>query len=165
MNANNNENMEVVNEEVEVNKDTEQVETEATENVEVTEAVAKNEQHKKSKKQPKPVRFDKETGYIMLRVSNNTQPKKLGGAIFKNFKDGCKALVVSFIGKDATVQALKGISVANVYLQNSTDEEKGALVGKTFSIVPNFHTFDTEIGEATTTKITVYAVDVDCLPN
>lgn len=152
-----NENQEVVKEEVAQETTAQEAQAEVTEK--------ETESKKKSKKQPKPVRFDKETGYIMLRVSNTTQPKKLGGAIFKNFKDGCKALVVSFIGKDATVQALKGISVANVYLQNSSDEEKGALVGKAFSIIPNFHTFDTEIGEATTTKITVYAVDVDSLPN
>lgn len=156
-----NENQEVVKEEVAQ----EAVVQEQKVQAEVTEEKETADVKKKNKKQPKPVRFDKETGYIMLRVSNTTQPKKLGGAIFKNFKDGCKALVVSFIGKDATVQALKGISVANVYLQNSSDEEKGALVGKAFSIIPNFHTFDTEIGEATTTKITVYAVDVDSLPN
>lgn len=132
-------------------------------NVVVENNGVENNTNKKSNK--KPVRFDKETGYVMLRVSNTTEPKKLGGAIFKNFKDGCKALVVSFIGKDATVQALKGISVANVYLENASDEEKGSLVGKTFSIIPKFHTFETEVGEATTPKITIYAVDSDVIEN
>ena len=126
---------------------------EATENVE-----AKNE-----KKHKNIVRFDKETGFVVLRVSNNTEPKSLGGAIFKNFMDGCRGLVISFIGKDATVNALKGISVANVYLEHTSDEEKGTMSGKVFSIIPSFHTFKTELGDATTTKIIIYAVDASVM--
>lgn len=102
------------------------------------------------------IRYDYETGYVLLRVSANTDVRKLGGAISKHFKDGAKALVVSFIGLNTMAIALKGICAAQEYLPNENVER---LNGKKLAIVPEFHSFENENGKVNTQKLTLYLVD------
>lgn len=102
------------------------------------------------------IRYDFESGHVLLRVSSTTEPKKLGGAIVKHFKDGARALVVSFIGATSQTIALKGVCSAQQYLPKETVSR---LAGKSLAIVPAFHEFKNENGPVNTMKFTLYLVD------
>ena len=102
------------------------------------------------------IRYDFETGYVLLRVSATTNPNKLAGAIVSHFRDGSKALVVSFIGMQTMSVALKGVSVAQIYLANESSEK---LNTKKLAIVPEFHEFENEQGQIDTMKFTLHIID------
>lgn len=121
-------------------------------------AVEQQEQteEKKSDDYRHRIRYDYDTGFVLLRVSSNTDPRKLGGAISKHFRDGARALVVSYIGVNALSIAIKGVCAAQEYLPK---ENIDRIKGKKLAIVPEYHEFTNENGSVNTQKFTLYLVD------
>lgn len=58
----------------------------------------------------------------MIRVSNNTDVKSLGGAIAQQLKEGDGSVVASAIGPLAVNQMMKGCAVARQFLCNEGTE-------------------------------------------
>lgn len=103
-------------------------------------------------KQKNRIQFDEETGLLILRVSNNTLPTKLAGAIIKHFKDGAKGMVIISIGSNALNIAIKSVAVSQNYLLNETDKK---FLNKQVAIVPKFYEFVNENGNVNTVKLIV----------
>lgn len=58
----------------------------------------------------------------MIRVSNNTSVKSLGGAIAQQLKEGDGTVIASAIGPVAVNQMMKGCAVARQFLCNEGGE-------------------------------------------